>query len=227
MREVISIDNKTTHEWLEKKHYAHLVPAILLHSFGLFIDNVLVGVCTYGVPPRMYNNGDNLFKRKIEVPVLELSRLCVNEDLPKNSLSFFVSSTFKLFTERPLVLVSYADSNVGHHGYIYQATNWIYTGMTNHRRKFFDANGIEIHERTIFHRYKEVSEKVCLENNIRIEDQEGKHRYFQFLGSKTQRKVLSKEFKLDVLPYPKGDNQRYDSSYKVGVVNPINDYFEF
>lgn len=35
-----------------------------------------------------------------------------------------------------LILVSYADSAQGHHGYIYQATNWIYTGISAKRTEW-------------------------------------------------------------------------------------------
>lgn len=61
--------------------------------------------------------------------VFELNRLCVSEGLPKNALSWFVGQTFKMLPS-PLALVSFADSGQNHHGYIYQATNWIYTGLS-------------------------------------------------------------------------------------------------
>jgi hypothetical protein len=95
-KEVRVIDKRLTYDWLKFKHYAHQLPAVIMHSFGLFLNDVLVGVCTYSPPPRMYNNGTNLFKNGMEVKTFELSRLCINEGLPKNILSYFVSGTFKL-----------------------------------------------------------------------------------------------------------------------------------
>ena len=39
-----------------------------------------------------------------------------------------VSKCLKLLP-RPMIIVSYSDTRQGHNGYIYQATNWIYTGL--------------------------------------------------------------------------------------------------
>ena len=33
-------------------------------------------------------------------------------------------------TRKPKIVVSYADTSKGHVGYVYQATNFIYTGMS-------------------------------------------------------------------------------------------------
>jgi len=228
MKEVITIDKKLTYEWLEHKHYAHRLPAVITNSFGLFLDGKLEGVCTYSPPPRMYNNGDNLFKNDLKVKTIELNRLCINEGLPKNILSYFVSGTFKLLKNSlsQLCLVSYADSNQNHHGYIYQATNWIYTGLTISRDIVYDESGTEVHTRTIGHRLGSSSREMLEQNNFVYVKQKGKHRYFQFIGSKTQLKTMRKNFKFEALPYPKGDNQRYDSSYQVKTSESIDNYFE-
>ena len=66
-----------------------------------------------------------------------------------------------------------------------------------------------IHERAIVHKFGFADKKTCEENNITIEKQLGKHRYFMFIGSKTDKKILKASFLLPVLPYPKGDNKRY------------------
>ena len=41
-----------------------------------------------------------------------------------------------------------------------------------------------------------------------------KKRYVIFLGSKTQKKDMRNNLKWEVLPYDKGQNERYDTSYK-------------
>lgn len=115
-------------EWLLYKHYAHRIPSISF-AFGLFTkDKILVGVCTYGRPVA-HSLVKNAFQGHYQEDFLELNRLCVNDGLPKNTLSFFVSQTLKLLP-KPKVIVSYADTSQNHHGYIYQATNWIYTGLS-------------------------------------------------------------------------------------------------
>ena len=41
-----------------------------------------------------------------------------------------------------------------------------------------------------------------------------KHRYIYFIGNKTQKKNMLKNLKYEIQPYPKGENKRYDASYK-------------
>jgi hypothetical protein len=44
-------------------------------------------------------------------------------------------------------------------------------------------------------------------------DRPQKHRYFYFLGDKKQVKDMMSKIKYPKMPYPKGDNKRYDASY--------------
>ncbi len=211
------IPKEQTHDWIKRKHYAHRIPAIM-YAFGLYDDAlILQGVCTYGPPARMLNKGYGVFGGTLEVETLELNRLVVNDGLPANALSFFIGQTFKLL-QWPACLVSYADENAGHHGYIYQATNWLYTGHTDSwrpRNKFLDASGNEIHESTITH-HKSI-EDAHAAGEITIEPQEGKHRYIYLLGSRSQKKQMRAAMVYKVLPYPKGDNDRYDADHEPAV----------
>jgi hypothetical protein len=55
------------------------------------------------------------------------------------------------------------------------------------------------------------------EENVYMVERPQKHRYFYLLGSKKQKKNMKKNLKYDILPYPKGQNNRYDSSHKPHV----------
>ena len=149
---VQSIEYYECKEWLLYKHYAKRIPNIM-YSFGLFNKNkVLVGVCTFGMSPSSTLSssicGDNFTKY-----VIELNRLIVNNNLPKNTLSFFVSKCLKKLPNNKII-ISFADSNMNHNGYIYQATNFIYTGLTSNTTKLIDKNGNEFHFRNIGHYQK-------------------------------------------------------------------------
>lgn len=87
---------------------------------------------------------------------------------------------------------------MNHHGYIYQASNFIYTGCTKARTERYVQNGK--HSR---HYEKEPLTKfrVC---------RSSKHRYIFFTGSKGQKKNFKKNLKYPILPYPKGDNSNYE-----------------
>ena len=204
---VCSIPTKQAKPWILKKHYASRIPPIC-HSFGLYRNNEIVGVCTFG-------QGARAFEEKWDsVEVCELNRLITEDNLPKNALSYFVSRTLKMLPS-PMLIVSYADPNKGHHGYIYQATNWIYVGLTNKRRKFINENGEQIHERTMVSRYGSASKEVAQKNNIEIKKQKGKHKYFYIIGNKKEKKKIKNIINIKPKPYPKGDNEKYDTGDKV------------
>ena len=119
---------------------------------------------------------------------------------------------------KPTIIVSYADLNFNHNGYIYQATNFIYTGKGKAREKFIDKNGKDINERTLAHKYQKLkmprSEYLKL-HNITLTKQLAKHRYVYIHADKKQRKQRLKDFKLPIKPYPKGNNQNYVWNYKI------------
>jgi hypothetical protein len=57
--------------------------------------------------------------------VLSLSRLVVAPEMPKNAASFLLGAAMRLIDrQRWPVLLTYADTNQGHTGAIYKATNW-------------------------------------------------------------------------------------------------------
>ena len=222
--EIMPIKKEETYEWLLYKHYAHRIPSIT-HAFGLYNQKILIGVCVYGMPPCKMNEGKAVF-RNIKVGTFELTRLVVNENLGKNTLSFFVSHTIKKMPSYCL-LVSFADPNKFHHGYIYQATNWLYTGLTvkGGKDKQWIWNNREFHAKTITiewmkkNRFNYDSSLNMTQNWINNggtveENIFRKHRYIYLRGTKKQKKAMLKDLKYKILPYPKGDNKRYDTSYK-------------
>lgn len=193
--EVRPIKSQECQEWLLCKHYARRSPTIS-YAFGLFDAGVLVGVMTIGKPASPApcigvcgpQNADLVF---------ELNRLVVNDGLPKNSLSFFVGRSLRLINDT-MILLSYADTAQGHHGYIYQATNWIYTGATKERTDPQMDGKHARHQRGIDLSVRDV--------------RSSKHRYVYFLGKRS--KELRGALRWPVCAYPKGANQRYDTSYQ-------------
>ena len=204
---VESIKPFETYDWLKNKHYAKRIPPIS-YAFGLFQGNVLNGVCCFGIPASRFEN--------IKQPY-ELNRLVINDDLDKNVLSYFVSNCLKLFPKNNII-VSYADPNNGHHGYIYQATNWIYMGKSCPHNDWY-IDGKLLHEKTIFNMYGTCSVKSLKKKGINITYKKtlAKHRYFYFTGTKKQKQFLLNSLKYKIEPYPKGQNKRYDASYEPKV----------
>jgi len=203
------MDTYLTKEWLLKKHYAKRLCSIS-YCFGLFDElNILIGICTFGSPPsRALCIGvcgvENAHK------VNELNRLCVNEGLEKNVLSYFVSSCLSLLPN-DLIIVSYADTSQGHNGYIYQATNWIYTGLSAKRTERYDVNNPNKHSKSV------TESKQNKYEDLAVRDRPQKHRYIYFTGHKKQIKYFKSILRYKTYPYPKGDNKRYDSSYNTTI----------
>lgn len=207
--EIKKINPVDCKEWLLNKHYAKRMTPIN-KAFGLVINNSIVGVCTFAIPASRF---------EFSLQPYELNRLVVNENLGKNILSQFVGMCLREFGESAII-VSYADENYGHHGYIYQATNWIYTGRSSAEKRMF-VNGQELHRRTLYDKFgtSSIPELEKLGLNITYNKQLGKHRYFQFTGTKKDIKKLKEEviLKYGTQPYPKGNNTRYDSGNDIKI----------
>lgn len=193
---ILPIKSEETYPWLLQKHYAKRIPQIM-YAFGLYEESTLVGVVTYGIPasPSLCMG---ICGKEWSDKVLELNRLCL-QDNTKNQSSFLVSNSIKLLP-KPTIVVSYADQAQGHVGYVYQATNFLYTGSTKERTDMGGRDGK--HSR----HNKDPSIRVF---------RSSKNRYVYFHGDKKQKKLMRNLLKYEVLPYPKGDTKKYDSG---GVV---------
>lgn len=206
---VRSCDTNQTKEWFLKKHYAHRIPNSI-YTFGLYDGNILQGVISFGITA---NNNLNEFIDGYKC--IELNRLVINEGLEENTLSFFVSQSLKLLP-KPVVVISYADTGQGHNGYIYQATNWIYTGLGKGDYEFI-KDGRQYHRKNIYDLLGTGSIKNAQKNGYEVVKVQPKHRYIFLLGDKRQLKDMKTKLPFKIEPYPKGENTRYDASYKPTV----------
>lgn len=109
-------------------------------NFGLFEDEKLIGVCIFHSPsvPETVKGCFGLLRNQ-QQGIYELGRLClIPEYTQKNLLSWFVSKSIKLLKKQTTVrsILSYADSSL-HTGFIYQATNFKYYGLTYPKKDFW------------------------------------------------------------------------------------------
>src|SRR5690625_4130613 len=203
-----SINYDECKEWILKKHYAGRMCPIT-YKFGLFDNNgIIQGIVTFGTP--VSSTLRDLWKSKYKV--IELNRLCVNEGLVKNSLSWFVSKSIKLLP-KPLVLVSYADSSMNHHGYIYQATNWIYTGLSAKFKDYYVKGMEHLHNGTIMDLSRGKNNRVewlrkKFGDRLYMKERPRKHRYFYFIGNKKEKKDMLKMMPYSIEDYPKGEDRK-------------------
>lgn len=196
MIEITRIDYNVAKDFLLPRHYSGRTPSIS-YAYGCYNNKELVGVLTVGKPA-----SNSLCKgvcgEQYSKNVYELNRLCVDGDLGI-PLSKFVGCCLRELSKHDIILVSYSDTAMNHHGYIYQATNFIYTGATKERTdKYTDGNKHSRH-------YDKTQD-----NSIR-KVRSAKHRYIYFC---TNSKRLKKEWLLSlnypiIKDYPKGDNSNY------------------
>jgi hypothetical protein len=198
-----SIKKELCREWLLYKHYAKRIPSIS-YSFGLFKNNILQGILTIG-KPASNSLCIGVCGKKNSKYVYELNRLCVNDGLEKNVLSYFLSQSLKMINN--MILVSYADTSQNHNGYIYQATNWIYTGLSAKRTERYDINNPNRHSKSV------TDSKKINYKDLAVRERPQKHRYIYFIASKKKKKHWLKELNYNIHKYPKGKNKNYDASH--------------
>ena len=196
--------------FLLPRHYSGRKP-VVSKAFGLIEDGVLQAVITYGKPASP-SVCVGICGKEYSGNVYELNRMCRSDEYRK-PLSHFVSATLRMLKPLDWIVVSYSDTAMNHHGYVYQACNFLYTGTSApHADKYIpDGSGHNRHAESFDVRKDEFS----VERSI-------KHRYVYFC---TKSKRLKKEWmntlRYPVLPYPKGDNSNYELGRFIGktVVN--------
>ena len=193
--EIKTITYKEAKDFLLPKHYSGRTPSIS-YAFGWYIANNLVAVCTFG-KPASNSLCEGICGKELKEKVFELNRLCRVEEL-KEPLSQFVGACLRRLSPYDLIIVSYSDTGMNHNGYIYQATNFLYTGTTKGRTdKWTEGNK---HSR---HYSNEAQSGV---RKFRTP----KNRYIFFCASsKVIKKRFLKLLKYPVLPYPKQKNENY------------------
>ena len=209
--EARTISYQTAANMVEKYHYAHRVPSIVI-AIGMYVDDVLAGCITYGVPPNrnmLACCGEQFIPR-----ALELNRLFIHDWAGRNSESWLIGQSFKLLrNERPsyVLLISYADLQHKHMGTVYQATNWIYSGVGDPGGGgMVDIDGKQHHKKHLYNLFGTADLKHirALGHKVERTNRAKKNRYIYFLGSKKQRKELRAALKWPVLPYPKNGATR-------------------
>lgn len=129
--------------------------------------------------------------------VYELNRLCRTDDLTE-PLSIFVGACLRRLKLENWIIVSYADTEMNHNGYIYQACNFLYTGKTKERTdKYVEGNK---HSRHYVNSNQGEFRKF----------RSAKHRYIYFCtGNKKLKNIWKKNLKYKVEEYPKEENKNY------------------
>ena len=210
---VCSISKPACRHLVLRHHYSGRVPGIK-YCWGLQEGSKIVGCVVFSVPAS-YTLCNGVCGPDFRACVLELSRLVVLTKR-KNAASFLVGRSLRLLPDA--VVVSYADCNehIGHVGYVYQATNWLYTGCGNAEPLWIDPRDGSVVSYTRRH-IDEKALRIGLNwRDLEKKKQLGKHRYVTFTGSRRFRKLGVAALRYGILPYPKGPTARHN-----GCVMPV------
>lgn len=201
--EVKEISKELALEMIKKYHYSNTLPKLNKHFIGFFLEDELVGVVTLGWGTRPIHTIKKIFPTLETKDYYEIGRMCMTEEMPKNSESQMISKLIKwIKTNEPevKVLFTWADGIMGKPGYVYQACSFLYGGYSV--SDIYLKDGIKIHPRqtralfvkdendprvTIRPTYEQM-----IENNI-IHIRGRQFKYLTFLCNKTTKRKLMKE----------------------------------
>lgn len=184
----------------ENWHYSECLPVPPLVKVGVWENNKFIGVVVFS-----RGASSNLLKPYdlSQTEGCELTRVALTKHA--NPVSRVLSLAFKFLKKNSpdlKLIVSFADPNEGHHGGIYQATNWIYTGKSAKSFKYIDKSGREWHSRQVSEKGFNIQQgnirKTVKPSECKKIECEGKHRYLLPLDLEIKKRLihLSK-------PYPK------------------------
>ena len=208
------IDTKAALDIVIKNHYLHRV-APCSKAFGIFekggfFGGTLMGAVCYGVSVNPIFK--SLCGEEEANNVYELTRLWIDDSVPKNGESFLISNSLKKLDKE--IIISYADSSYDHLGIIYQSSNWHFIGLTK-PIKDIRIKGMDLHPASITDKFRgqknrvEKIKKMFGEENIYREDRAQKFRYVVFNANKRRKKELMKKLTYSILPYPKKEHALY------------------
>jgi len=174
---------------VKENHYLHKKPAYITHSFALYRSCFIIGVTTFG-PPIARQLQESMYPQN-PYQVMELSRIWVQDGMPKNTTSWFVTRSLKLLP--PYIIISYSDTSVGHEGSVYRALNWHYAGSTEAVVRTTTINGA--------HSRHNNDRNIGMAKDLEYSGI--KHRYWTVTGNKRERNRLRKLCRWPALDWDK------------------------
>lgn len=195
-----------------KNHYSKVMPKLTEHYLGCYNGEKIVGIITLGWGVQPLNTIKRLFPSLVTKDYYEIGKMCMLEDMPKNSESQMLSATLKWIKENTNVklLYTWADGVLGKPGYVYQAANFLY-GEYIWTDLYISNTGEKVHPRTSQGLTEKKGAQVGRRPTVEfLKENNWKHykgkqfRYAYFTCNKKTKKHLLKESTVTwSLNYPK------------------------
>ena len=205
--EIRPISRNETKPLLLDVHYARRIPSISF-AYGLFRNGKLEGCVTFGTPPSAPLRS-GLCGFEFAENVLELNRLCFYKN-QKNDASRLIGAALRLLGGNRVV-ISFADTAHGHVGKVYQASNFLYCGLSAKRTDWKVRGKEHLHGQTIadeFRGFKNRAAKMREKygDDFYLKDRSLKHRYVYIIGTKKFKKSAILALRYKVESYPVGQS---------------------
>ena len=145
-------------EFIQSLHYSKTMPRLTKHFLGCYLENELVGVLTLGWGTQPKATIAKLFEGLDTKDYYEIGKMCMKEEMPKNSESQMISAVvkwMKVNTPERQFLYTWADGIMGKPGYVYQAANFLYGGFI-WTQIYISEKNEKIHQRS--------AKRLCEEN---------------------------------------------------------------
>ncbi len=173
-------------------HYAKVMPAGKRVALGVWEDRRFVGCVIFsrGASPWLPKQ----WKLKV-TQLCELTRVALRAHAAPVSKILSVALRYLRQTNPGLkIVISFADPSQGHHGGIYQAANFVYTGDSKPVRENF-VDGRWVHVRGSYWKTKG--------RDVPTRQRPGKHRYVYALDPAFRSVVEARRVKPAPIPYAK------------------------
>lgn len=179
-----NIIDEETKDFIARWHYSKSSRSQKQKHVFKLVDkhNRLVGVAIYGQPMSRHHTKETI----------ELRRLCLIDDTPRNTESYFIGKTLRWLGKNTSYsqVISFADPNHGHAGTIYKASNFKYEGLENNGNpRIVQYGEKQIHLRQMYQKkggnYSEDALRIqalVKSGEAEVLKQERKHKYIYKLG---------------------------------------------
>ena len=136
--------------FIQNRHYSPIMPKLTKHYMGVFVNNELQGVITFGWGTRPKHTIQALFPDLDTQDYFEIGKMCMDDSMPRNSESQMIRHSVRWLKENTNIkyLFTWADGIVGKVGYVYQGSNFLYGGA-GWTDTYVTDKGEKIHPRTM------------------------------------------------------------------------------
>jgi hypothetical protein len=174
---------KDVSAFVKQHHYSKTHHKVVVYAFSLTMNGLLAGACLFGMAAGNIRCMTVLTGHDNPRDYLELQRLVLLDEVPKNSESRFIGWCLRWLKKNTGVkaVISFADPAHGHGGTVYRASNWIYTGKQKPARDRIYLDGVEMHPKQFYNIYGTSSlpklRALLPDRAITTGFRETKHRY--------------------------------------------------